>query len=189
MNKKFIFGIIGKSGAGKTCLEKILINKLDIKSLVLDTNREARDNEVEGREHFYKTSSYMQDLRENNGYAVFIEYGSYWYGLRKDYLDNLSNHSVTVLEASGYYQMKSSYKERFIPIYIDTSDKNRLLRSLTRETNPECSQIISRYLTDSEDFKDIEADDTIYKINNDLNDPNIAADKLLDYIKNIISNS
>ena len=38
------------------------------------------------------------------------------------------------------------------PVYVDTKDKIRLLRSLNREENPDCDEICRRFQTDKKDF-------------------------------------
>lgn len=55
------------------------------------------------------------------------------------------------------------------PIFIEASDKTRLLRQLNRETNPDVREIIRRYGADENDFsienlQDIEFQ---YTVNND----------------------
>ena len=39
--------------------------------------------------------------------------------------------------------------------YIKTEDKNRLIRQLNREKNPDVEEIIRRFKTDKEDFYDL----------------------------------
>ena len=41
------------------------------------------------------------------------------------------------------------------PVYIYATDKMRLLRSLSREKNPNCHEICRRFLADEKDFDDI----------------------------------
>ena len=41
------------------------------------------------------------------------------------------------------------------PIYVQATDKTRLIRALKREENPDCAEICRRYMTDEEDFQDI----------------------------------
>ena len=44
-------------------------------------------------------------------------------------------------------------------IYIDADDKQRLLRSLNRETNPNVAEICRRYFSDEKDFCDDRMDE------------------------------
>ena len=41
------------------------------------------------------------------------------------------------------------------PIFIACEDKTRLLRTLNRETSPDCEEICRRFLTDLSDFEEI----------------------------------
>ena len=40
--------------------------------------------------------------------------------------------------------------------YVRTSDKERLIRQLNREENPDIKEIIRRFSTDEQDFEDLE---------------------------------
>ena len=40
--------------------------------------------------------------------------------------------------------------------YVQTSDKERLIRQLNREENPDIKEIIRRFSTDEQDFEDLE---------------------------------
>ena len=40
--------------------------------------------------------------------------------------------------------------------YVQTSDKERLIRQLNREENPDIQEIIRRFSTDEQDFEDLE---------------------------------
>ena len=55
-------------------------------------------------------------------------------------------NSVETLAEDGRIDLKV--------IYIDADDKQRLLRSLNRETNPNVAEICRRYFADEKDFCD-----------------------------------
>ena len=52
------------------------------------------------------------------------------------------------------------------PIYVQATDKTRLIRALKREENPDCAEICRRYMTDEEDFQNIPFE---YKVFNNIN--------------------
>ena len=47
------------------------------------------------------------------------------------------------------------HDDRFevVPIYIDVPAKERIIRALNREDNPDINEIFRRYQTDTQDFK------------------------------------
>lgn len=52
-------------------------------------------------------------------------------------------------------------------MWIKANDKTRLLRSINREKNPNCSEICRRFLADKIDFSNIDFDHEIYLNDND----------------------
>lgn len=55
-------------------------------------------------------------------------------------------------------------------IYVEATDKTRLLRQLNRETNPDCHEIVRRFGADEADFTEEEItylSPDIYVTNND----------------------
>ena len=57
---------------------------------------------------------------------------------------------------------------RYKAIDIKASDKNRLLRALNREENPNVDEIVRRFLADKKDFQDL--DFQMYELQNDTLD-------------------
>ena len=74
----------------------------------------------------------------------------------------------------------SDNRLNIIPIYIDASNKTRLLRQLNREKEPDCSEICRRFFTDEKDFQE-ENFDFKYKIYNN-EEENIDIKKIIDII-------
>ena len=65
---------------------------------------------------------------------------------------------IGVFNINGINQLvNNDYENRIncFPIYIKTNPKIRLLRQLQRETEPDCDEIVRRYLTDQKDFLNI----------------------------------
>ncbi len=164
--KNLIFVILGKSGAGKSKLSKDIAEKLEIKELVSTTSRPKRENEIDGIDYYFKSYEEMEDISLSNGFIEYTCYNGWYYGVEKAELNKAKRHSIVVVEPKGFKQFKKIYGDRVIPIYINTSDKNRLLRSLNREDNPNCQEICRRLLADTEDFKEIENNNDIYNIDN-----------------------
>lgn len=161
-----IFVLLGKSGAGKSSLAKAISKHLNIREIVSTTSRPKREGEVDGKDYYYKSYEEMEEIAINDGFVEYTCYNNWYYGVEKSEIDNISGNCIVVVEPNGYKQFKNAYGSRVIPIYIQTSDKERLLRSLHREENPNCKEICRRLLADTEDFREVEEDSTIKKINN-----------------------
>ena len=60
-----------------------------------------------------------------------------------------------------------------LPIYIEASDKTRLLRNLNREENPDCKEICRRFESDNKDFNSYNLDFQYYIYMNESKNINI----------------
>lgn len=155
-----IYCIIGKSGSGKSTIEKELEN-LGIIRLISTTTRPRRENEKEGIDYYFVIDNEFEQLKKDNQLLENSTYGHNWhYGIdSKHNTIDLKNHNyVCVIEPNGYHQLLQSVgKENIYSFYIKTTtDKERLLRCLERETDPNCTEICERYLRDLSLFDGIE---------------------------------
>lgn len=159
-----IYCILGQTSSGKTTLEKELIeelsDKINIESLVSTTTRPMRDYEKQYDPYYFITESEFYELNRNKQLAEHTYYevasGDLWfYGTLKEHVQQEKTYTK-VINPKGYRQLCEYFgKENVIGIYIRCDGKERLLRSLKRETNPSCSEVCRRFLADKEDFKGI----------------------------------
>jgi guanylate kinase len=73
-------------------------------------------------------------------------------------IDNLSNDKINigVFNPEGVGLLRGRDNIKLILIYIEAKDKDRLLRQLNRENDPDVHEIIRRYSTDEMDFAEEE---------------------------------
>ena len=85
-------------------------------------------------------------------YTVFNEW---FYGTS---LDSLSTEKVNVgvFNPAGIRSLLQNPEIDLKVFKVKCSDKNRLLRQLKREKNPDVDEIVRRYYTDKEDFSELE---------------------------------
>lgn len=188
MRNDLIFIIMGKSGAGKTSLSYEVSKLLSIPVVVSSTSRPIREKEQEGIDYYYKTKEDMLEISKNNGFVEYVEYNGWLYGVEKAEIEKMNSNCLVVVEPKGFEQFKKFFGDRVVPIYIDTPDKPRLLRSLHREANPNCYEICRRLIADTEDFSKVESDMSIKKIDNSR-DPKVSVEALCDYIYKTIYNN
>ena len=68
-------------------------------------------------------------------------------------------------------------------VYITATDKERLIRQLTRENSPDVDEILRRYFADNDDFKYLDLDHDIYEIPNHDGEADQVCQKILDIVE------
>ena len=77
-------------------------------------------------------------------------YGTTIESLQKDKIN------IGVFNPMGVRYLLEDSRLKVIPIWIISQDKDRLLRSLLREENPDCEEIVRRFIEDKKEFSDID---------------------------------
>lgn len=161
-----IFCIIGKSASGKdTIFKKIKNDKtLNLKGIIEYTTRKKREDEIDGIDYNFISANKFKDFIDRD---LFIEYRTYntnkgklFYGINKSNIDTINNNYLVITPPKSYFSLKDYFGEEVvIPVYIYVSDDVRLLRSIKRESKektPNFSEVCRRFLSDEEDFKEVE---------------------------------
>lgn len=153
-----IIALIGKSGAGKDRILKELIktNK-NFHEIISCTSRPPREGEVNSINYnFLSNEEFANELLENK----FIEatvFNNWAYGTRYQDLDK-EKINIGVFNPEGIYNLLENKNIDLKVFYISVSDKERLMRQLQREKEPNIEEIIRRYKTDQIDFAELEFD-------------------------------
>lgn len=157
MNKKTkIVALMGKAGAGKDAiLHTIMKNyKDEFASIISCTTRPPREGEVNGvNYHFLSNEEFSEKLMDGDMIeaVVFRDwcYGTSYDSLNKDKINIgvYNPHGVGIL-------LDMEYDIDLFPIMINCSDKTRMIRQLSRESNPDVKEIVRRFGADEEDFGD-----------------------------------
>lgn len=159
-----IFIIMGPGGSGKDTVKEVLLEKLKQKNYKLElivpyTTRPMRNGEQMGREYFFINEKEMNKLEHQN---KIIEKRSYntvngiWHYFTTNENIDLSKNYINIATLEAYRQFVQFYGEEVvIPLYIYISKLTRLKRTIKREktqSNPNYSELIRRYIADSDDF-------------------------------------
>ena len=153
-NKYQIIALCGSSGAGKDTLQNFNCKKhpLLFHKIISCTTRPIRDYEVQGEDyHFISVGDFARKLL-NNEMLEATEYKTEWfYGTP---ITSLSREKINigVFNPDGVTALLNDDRLNVIVIYVTANDKQRLLRSLKREENPDCEEICRRFLADKKDF-------------------------------------
>jgi len=151
-----LYCILGKTASGKSTIERFLEEK-GLKRLISCTTRPMRENEQNGVDYNYLTILEFKNLESNGLLLESTEYRGWHYGLSIDQIDiNDDKDYIAVIEPYGYRQIKEKLGDKVIGIYITVQDKERLIRALNREVFPDVNEVIRRFISDKELFKDIE---------------------------------
>lgn len=119
MGKPIIF--IGPSGSGKTSFAQYLIDNYNAMKIVSTTNRNKRENEIDGVHYHFKDNITIQNMINNNEFLEYSNYADNYYGITKKELENKINQAdliVNVMEIKGALKMKEYFPETVI-IYCD----------------------------------------------------------------------
>ena len=157
MNKYKLVALFGKSGAGKDTIQNWMVSSLqDTHKLISYTTRPPRDNEVDNKDYHFISLEEFNYMKEKNLFLETTEFRGWYYGTSIEAL-NKNKINIGVFNPSGIKNILDNFQNQILvfPIEIWASDKTRLIRSLTREKNPDCLEICRRFLADEKDFNNI----------------------------------
>lgn len=156
--KTKIITIFGKSGAGKDALQKFLI-KLhpNFNKIISFTTRPKRDNEIMGQDYFFINHNEFINLIKKHQMLEFTNFNGRYYGtgLKSIKIDTTNVGIFNIQGICNLFRVLPKEEYDIFPIEVIAEDTTRLLRTLNRETNPNCTEICRRFLADEEDFKNI----------------------------------
>lgn len=150
---KIIVALMGKAGAGKTAiLNELCAEHPEYHKIVSCTTRPMRDNEKEGKDYHFLSASQFIEKVMNGDMLEATEFNGWHYGTMKSSL--IDGINIGVFNPEGYDCLTQIPMKdvKIIGIYIRCNDKERLIRQLNREFEPNVKEIIRRYQTDEDDF-------------------------------------
>lgn len=153
MNEYNIIAIVGESGTGKdTVLKSLRSLPIDYNAIVSCTTRPIRAGETPGVDYYYLTDEEYNRME----FLETSEFNNWRYGtgLKSVVKDKVN---VGVFNPEGIDNlMYSPYINKLVIIRLRTPAHERLLRQLTRTENPDTAEIVRRFRTDEEDFKEFD---------------------------------
>ena len=135
-----VVAFIGEAGSGKDTILKKVEQKIPslVHTMISCTTRPPREGEVDGVNYFFLTGEEFGQKVLNNEMLEATCFNDWFYGTSIDSLDK--------------------DKINLIVFYVRATEKNRLIRQLNRETDPDIDEIIRRLKADRIDFEELEFD-------------------------------
>ena len=162
-----IYVLIGRSGSGKSSLERRLTQiRPELFRVISDTTRPIRDSEIHGVDYHYLSREEFTKGILQGDYIEHNCYNGWYYGINKKHIDLKQGDYICVTSPSGYYQLKKFFGNEVVGVVIHTDDKQRLLNYLHREEEPDCQECCRRFMADAKDFEEIENDSNLHHVNN-----------------------
>lgn len=180
---KKIFGIIGKSSAGKDFLTSAISKELNIPIATSFTTRNPRVGEIEGREYFFISHEVFMNKIQSGEIAECTSYNvadnmTWYYGLTKEELEK-GDYILAIINKDGLEQLTETYGDKMVSIFIECDGLERLQRSINRDKSANPRELCRRFLDDELQLSDIKCDYIVY---NDNDSKSEAIQKLKDII-------
>lgn len=197
MNHK-VFVLMGKFACGKTTIAKLLEFKYGMKRVVTCTTRSMREGEREGIDYYFCDDETFEKMAKDNKLVAInrvpvvkgenvdkkdsnVEY-SKKYGIPFEKINLDESSYICVLEPSGYFDLINKLgKDRVKSIYLKLDDKERWLRALNRELNPDVDVIAKKHFEEYKLYDGIE--DVCDKVIDNAGTSDKAAIDVFEYIK------
>ncbi len=178
MNKIKIVALFGKSGAGKDTIQNYFCaTNNNIHKIVSCTTRPPRENEQDGVDYNFLTEEDFAIKVIAGDMLEHTIFRNWFYGTPIDSLDP-DKTNIGVFNIAGIRTLLQDSRLDVHPVYVQVSDKTRLMRALNREEEPDCKEICRRFLTDEQDFEDIGFEYSIFDNERPLTDRDLQDLKL-----------
>ena len=181
MNKDILVTLTGRSGSGKSTIEKMLVNNCGYRRAVSHASREPRMAETNGVDYYFVGKDIMLRMYSEGKLAEFIEYNGNLYGVS---IDELMKSQVIAIEPVGLKQVKEKMKGKktIVSFFLDISEEEAYNRMKSRGDKE--SNIKARIENDRKHFN-VNKDDFDYVIKVD----NLTPSQILEAITDIITHN
>lgn len=174
-----IVALMGESGSGKDTILHRIMEKYPsyFNEIISCTTRPPRQGEREGvNYHFLSVEDFIRKIL-NGDMLEATEFNNWHYGTDSQSL-TIDKINIGVFNPEGVRCLQEDENIELYVFYVRAAGKQRLLRQLNREENPDVDEIIRRYKADAEDFSFLNDIKYITLQNNTLDDIDIAVDTI-----------
>ena len=138
-------------------MQGVLNEDPTLHEIVSYTTRPPREGEIEGINYHFVSGEKFADKVVNGEMIEATHFNNWFYGtgyasLRSDCIN------IGVFNPTGVESLLAAKNVETLVFYVRASDKERLLRQLNREEDPDCMEIIRRFKADMIDFENLDFD-------------------------------
>lgn len=158
MNKYKVVALVGESGTGKSTLsiKTTELYQNIFHRVVTSTTRPPREGEINGQDYFFLSDKEMLEKIYNGEIIEAANFNGWVYGTSILALDK-NKINIGVWNPAGVITLYNTPELiDLLVIRLITPEKERLLRALNREKNPNVREIIRRFQADIKDFEKFE---------------------------------
>lgn len=181
-----IIALMGEAGAGKDTIFQSVLRHFEnderVHEIISCTSRPIRENEANGKNYHFYTASQFSDKIMSGQMFEYTTFNNWWYGTSNDSIKKGDVINIGVFNPDGVRQLLGRSNCAVTVYHIKASDKNRLMRQLTREYNPNVDEILRRFTTDRADFQKLPFD-AIELPNDSLEDFNEAVAHIVSQVQ------
>lgn len=184
-----LFVLIGKSGSGKSSIEKEIDRLGYANKIISTTTRKPRPYERDTIDYYFINETVFDVYLKQGQYAEHSKYPTVWgmasYGINKNDIKLNEGNAIAVVNPDGYSQLIESLgKENVVGIYIDRDDRERVISAIERDKSDNLVSILEevtrRVKADEIDFSGMK-DKADYVVKNHR--LHIAIDEVINIIK------
>ena len=146
-------------------MQEVLKLRPDLHEIVSCTTRPMREGEQEGINYYYYTPDQFLDKIVAGEMLEYTKFNNWYYGTGLDSVKE-DKINIGVFNPTGIQTLLGLENVKVFPVYIWRPAKLRLIGQLTREENPDVSEIIRRAAADEKDFTTLPFD--YYLIENEI---------------------
>ena len=174
---KYIFALFGESGCGKSKIEKEMVTLYsnELNRVIRLSTRPMREGESQKNPYMFTDDEKLRNLvleSVEKIYELEVQKEDWYYATHEDLSFGtgevfIGSYSVDSLNSLCEYSRFYPDKLKVFPVKIKVGRKERLIRQLNREANPDCTEICRRFLSDEKDYVDYNLDFEYHSISNE----------------------
>ena len=146
-----IAAIMGKTGSGKDSVYKGIPETDKIHKVISTTTRPMREYEEQDVDYHFIDRYDFLNIDNNDGFLDTSMFNGWYYGTN---INDLQEDKINVIigDNARLLDLLTNKQVDTLIIFIETTGKERLLRCLTREENPDVHEIVRRYTAEEDEY-------------------------------------